>query len=156
MFSGDATAQIDTAGLKTRNGEFVAEELELRADIDVVTTAVVKDAVTAIANGRRQVMAFACGVKHAMHLCEALREAGVTSEIVTGLTDKAQRKQIIADYKAGLFRCLVIGLHGVIVAVAGEVDGNVFHAVGEHCVQLHLRGGAGHVNARHDAELFRG
>jgi len=107
MVSGDVGAQIDMSGLKTRNGEFVAEELELRADIDEVTMAVVKDVSAALSSGRRMAMVFACGVKHAMHLCEAMRAAGVTSEIVTGLTDKAQRARLIADYKAGAFRCLV-------------------------------------------------
>ena len=51
---------------------------------------------------------------------------------------------------------LACGLHGVVVAVAGEVDGNVFHAVSEDGVLLHLRGRAGHVNTCADAEFFCG
>ena len=71
--------------------------------------------------------------------------AGHDEEVVVGVDVNGLRRRLV----------LARGVHGVVVAVAGEVDGNVFHAVGEHRVLLHLRGRTGHVNARTDAEFFR-
>ena len=104
MLPGRATAAIDLAGVRTSQGEYVAKDLELAADVDAVTDAVVADLV---GSKRQHCLVFGCGVEHAAHLRNAIRMAGVSCEMVTGDTPAGERSKFLNAYKDGSVRCLV-------------------------------------------------
>jgi DNA repair protein RadD len=104
MLPGRATAAIDLAGVRTSQGEYVAKDLELAADVDAITDAVVADLV---GSKRQHCLVFGCGVEHAAHLRNAIRMAGVSCEMVTGSTPAGERSKFLKAYKDGSLRCLV-------------------------------------------------
>ena len=98
-------AQIDTSGVHTRGGEFIAGELEVAA-MDPATIAAIADRVVEAGQDRRGWLVFGCSVKHCAALDQALRDRGVASACVFGDTDKAVRARTIADFKARRLRAL--------------------------------------------------
>jgi len=107
VITGDATAQISTADLSIRAGEFVAADLELAADIDEVTQAVALDIKRAIDAGRTSALVYGVSVAHCHHLRDALRAVGVGAHVVTGDTEPEFRRQILDDFKARRVPCIV-------------------------------------------------
>lgn len=98
-------AEIDVQGVARRGGEFVAAELEAAADAaDVVSAAA--DEIVARGAARRSWLCFCAGINHARHVRDALRERGVTAEIVTGDTPAGERAEIFAAFCAGRIRAL--------------------------------------------------
>lgn len=96
--------RIDTSDIKTTSGDFNLGELEVRVDQYLPAVA---DEVTTLAADRKKWIAFCATVANANHLVDLLRARGVTADIVTGDTPKAERQQRIKDFKAGKLRCLV-------------------------------------------------
>ncbi len=103
----EQASEINVKGVARAGGEFVPGALAEAADDDDVTRAAVADmATTGLAEGRKSWLVFCVGVKHASNVCQALRDAGVTAETVTGDTDPGERRRIIADFKAGRITAL--------------------------------------------------
>lgn len=107
-------SQIDTDGVHVRRGDFVESELE-RAALDCVRPAVQE--MVSLASSRSSWLVFACGVKHAEQVTEALhRDHGINAEIIVGGTADAKRDRILRDFDAGRVRvvvnvgCLTTGL----------------------------------------------
>lgn len=96
---------LDTAGVHTRGGEFIAGELERAVDTDRITQAAVAE-VVALGRDRRSWLLFCAGVDHAEHVATAIRNHGISCEAVTGETPAAQRDRAIANFKAGRLRAL--------------------------------------------------
>lgn len=99
-----APAAVSTEGLPTRGGEFVARELERRADTATVTG----DAVAhyrRLADGRRAV-AFCVSVQHARHVAEQFAAAGIPALSVDGTMDRTVRRSVLRDFAAGHLRVL--------------------------------------------------
>ena len=100
------TAQIDTTGVGTRAGEFIAAQLESAAlDPEVVNA--IADRIVEQGANRRGWLVFGCTVKHCEVLCDALRARGFDGEGVFGDTDPRARGRIIEDFKARRLRFLV-------------------------------------------------
>lgn len=99
-------AQIDTTGVATRAGEFVAGELEAVA-MDPDTVASVAGEIVKHGADRRGWIVFGCGIVHCTALRDAIRERGYSCEAVFGDTDKAERRQVIDAFKAQRIRALV-------------------------------------------------
>jgi DNA repair protein RadD len=97
--------QIDTRGVATRGGEFVAAALQKAADRDEITAAACQEIIRAGAD-RRSWLVFSTGVAHAQHIANELRGEGVTVETVTGETPLGERDRIIRAFKRGEIRCL--------------------------------------------------
>jgi DNA repair protein RadD len=97
---------MDIKGVGTRNGDYIAGQLEKKIDVDDVTRACIEELLFH-AQDRRKVLVFTAGVQHCEHVRDCLREHGQSAEMVTGDTDPNERKQIITDYKAGKFKYLV-------------------------------------------------
>jgi len=102
--SGDR--QIDTSGIKTRNGEFVPGQLEAAAMDGDNTTAIV-DEIMSHGATRRGWIVFGTGVKHCKALRDELRHRGVSCDGVFAKTPSAERREIIAAFKRQEIRCLV-------------------------------------------------
>lgn len=99
-------AEINTDGVGTRGGEFIAAQLEVAAmDPDVVSA--IADRIVAAGEGRQGWIVFGCSVKHCEALNDALMARGIASAAIYGDTDKAARARRIAEFKAGRLRALV-------------------------------------------------
>lgn len=107
IVTADVSAEINTSGVRTSMGDFAAADLELAADIDEVTGAVVEDLLTAFASGRRSAMVFCCGVEHCHHVAQALMARGVTVGVVTGETPTDERDKTIAAFVRGDLQTIV-------------------------------------------------
>jgi len=105
LISKATVAQIDTAGVHVRGGEFVPRELEAAARRPSVVVNAVRE-IIALGEGRAGWLAFCSGVEHAIDVRDCMREHGVTCETVTGDTQAAERDRIIAAFKARRIKCL--------------------------------------------------
>lgn len=96
--------QIDTSGVHTRMGDFVASELAERADKPSVTGDVIAE-YRRRANGMRAVV-FCVSIEHSMHMAEKLTASGIPAVHIDGGTDDTARDQGIMDFADG--RVLVL------------------------------------------------
>jgi DNA repair protein RadD len=104
--SVSADAQIKTAGIHTRNGDFALDELEGQIlDPDVVRSVVAE--IIDHGKDREGWLVFACSVEHGHMLTSAFRAAMVDAEQVYGSTPRDDRDDIIERYKRREFQCLV-------------------------------------------------
>jgi DNA repair protein RadD len=103
LISKAGMAEIDVSNVARRGGEFVAGELE--AASDKITAEAVAE-MHRLASDRRSWLVFCSGVKHALHVRDALRASGVTAETVTGDTPLGERDAILRRFKAGDIRAL--------------------------------------------------
>ena len=99
------TSQLSVDGVHKRGGEFIESELQAAVDTDEQNQRVV-DEVIRFGGNRKSWLFFCAGVQHAEHVCEVLRQRGITAECVTGETPKAERARILDDYKAGKIKAL--------------------------------------------------
>jgi DNA repair protein RadD len=105
LVSKATLTQLDTSGVAKRGGDFVPGQLAAAVDHDFITRAAVAEMARWGAD-RRAWLAFCAGVDHALHVRDAIRDAGFTAETVTGETPTGERDRIIAAFKAGRIRCL--------------------------------------------------
>jgi DNA repair protein RadD len=99
--------EIDVSQVKHGNdGDFQIGDLERAMMSGDNTEHAVKE-IIAKGQGRRRWIVFASGVKHALEITDTLSASGISSRIITGATKKKERKQLIQDYRAGVFRCVV-------------------------------------------------
>lgn len=98
--------QIDTSGVGTRGGEFIAAQLEASA-LDPEVVAAIADRIVEAGRDRHGWLVFGCTVKHCEALAEALNQRGFSGTGVFGDTKKTERDRIIADFKAQRLRFLV-------------------------------------------------
>ena len=95
---------VDTAGIHTRMGDFVRDELLAAVDKPKITG----DAVLhyrKLAPGHRAV-AFCVSVEHAKHVAAEFMSAGFCAVSVDGTLERSVRKGIINDFKAGTIKVL--------------------------------------------------
>jgi DNA repair protein RadD len=97
--------QLDTTGVGSRGGEFIAGQLEAAVDVEAVTQAAVDEIVRHGAD-RGSWLVFCAGVRHAEHVRDAIRGRGFSCEAILGETASAQRDRVIAAFKCGDIRCL--------------------------------------------------
>ena len=101
----DAIAtRIDTDDLAIVNDDYRIDDLARR--VDQFIPGVVREALE-LAAGRRKWIAFTPNVATAEHLVAELVAGGVSAALVCGETDKREREQLIAQFRAGELRCLV-------------------------------------------------
>jgi DNA repair protein RadD len=97
---------MDVTGVKTRNGDYIASQLEAKIDVDPLTKACVAEMLEQGVD-RKKWLIFTCGVIHCGHVRDALREAGISAEMVTGDMPALERDTIIKRYRNGEFTALV-------------------------------------------------
>ena len=97
---------IETEDVRTQGDDYVVSELAKVADkAELVASACAE--IVRIGSTRRRWLVFAVTVDHAQHVRDKLVELGVSAEIVTAKTPKAERADLIARYRQGRIRCLV-------------------------------------------------
>jgi DNA repair protein RadD len=103
--SKPTNATFDVSGVHKRGGEYIESELQAAIDTDENNVAVV-DEVIDRAEGRKAWLFFCAGVHHAEQIAALLNQRGIPAACVVGTTPKADREQILADFKAGRLRAL--------------------------------------------------
>jgi len=102
-----AEAEINTVGVRTRQGDFDSSELELRATAPAVVHSAVAEIVKA-GRSRKAWLIFCCGVKHARQVAAILRvEHGIDAPVVVGDTSPDERAKAVDDLKEGRVRALI-------------------------------------------------
>jgi DNA repair protein RadD len=86
--------------------DYVVSELAKVTDTAELVEATC-DEIVQLAADRKRWLVFAVTIAHAEHVRDALRQRGVVAEMVSSKTPKAERAQLIADFRAGRIRCLV-------------------------------------------------
>lgn len=90
---------VDTSGLHSRAGDYVASEVQAAVD----KPRIIGDAVTMYrthAMGRR-CMAFCAGIKHSLHVCEQYRAAGIQAEHIDGMSTDRERSGALGRFRRG-------------------------------------------------------
>ena len=103
--SKPTNATFDVSGVHKRGGEYIESELQAAIDTDENNVAVV-DEVIDRAEGRKAWLFFCAGVHHAEQIAALLNQRGIPAACVVGTTPKADREQILADFKGGRLRAL--------------------------------------------------
>lgn len=108
LVSKATSLTLDTSGVATRGGEFVAGELERAVNVDPLNRAAMKEVVEfARREERKSWLVFASGVDHAEALAAILRdEHGVSVGTIFGDTPKEERDGIIREFKSGRITAL--------------------------------------------------
>jgi len=97
--------KLDVTAVKTRGGEFIADQLAAAVDKFDTTKAVVREIVARGAN-RRSWLVFCVGVAHAYHVRDEIRSHGIICETVTGGTPFDERNASVEGFRSGAIRCL--------------------------------------------------
>lgn len=100
-----ANVQIDVTNVPRRGAEFVSGHLERAADQDALVQAAA-DELLRLGAERKSWLIFCSGVRHAQHVCDALRARGIGCETVSGETPNGERDRILRDFKAGRVRAV--------------------------------------------------
>jgi DNA repair protein RadD len=101
----DAIERLDVAGLRIVGGDYSQSDLA-RFDSGGLNDRIA-DQIVAHGVDRKSWLVFAVSIDHAEHLAAALIGRGIDARLLTGRTPSAERKDLVADYKAGRVRCLV-------------------------------------------------
>jgi len=105
-FAGSKKADLE--GVHIQRGDFNLAEMSARFEDEGLVEAAVSDLLTKAAN-RKAILIFGCTVKHCEMIVDQARAMlpGDTIALVTGKTPKAERFEIIEQFKARKIRILV-------------------------------------------------
>lgn len=106
LVAKSTTRKLDVSGVAKRGGEFVAGALEDAVNRDEVTQAACQEIVER-GHDRRAWLVFACGLDHAAAVRDALRQRGISCDMVTGETPNGDRDRIVERFKRGDLRAIV-------------------------------------------------
>ena len=101
-----ADVQIDTNGVGTRGGEFIAGQLEAAAMASDTTEQIVEEIVRHGAD-RCGWIIFGCGIAHCREMMAALHRRGISCAGVFADTPDGERRETIASFKRQEIRALV-------------------------------------------------
>ena len=99
--------KMDVTGVGVAKGDYIPSQLEKAVNIDSVTRACVEETLIHAA-GRRKWLCFTAGIEHAENVRNAFRSYGISCEMLTGKMSVKQQDEIMAQYRRGDFRCLVV------------------------------------------------
>ena len=99
-----APTLIETDNLRTVAGDYVVSDLEKLMNERAIYGDVIKSYLR-FAGGERSI-AYCVSVKHARDTADAFRAAGIRAEYLSAETPAGRRKQILDDFRKGLFDVL--------------------------------------------------
>lgn len=99
-----AAQKIDLTGVRTRMGDYVASDLEVRVDKPSVTGDAIQHYVRH-ANGMRAVV-FCVSVSHSQHVAAEFQAAGIPAAHIDGSIDDSERDRAITDFADGKVQVL--------------------------------------------------
>ncbi|MGN0577295.1 MAG: DEAD/DEAH box helicase [Ruminiclostridium sp.] len=94
----------DLSGIKSRGGDYAAEDIEAALDKPHIYGDVIKN-YKQLAGGVKAVC-YCATVKHSRDMAEAFRAAGIPAEHIDGNTPKTQRSDIIRGFREGSIKIL--------------------------------------------------
>jgi len=97
--------KLEVDGVKIVGGDYAKNQLLEAVDVPGKNEAVVNEVIRR-GSDRKAWLFFCSGVSHAEHICELLIERGISAACVTGDTPKAEREQILQDFKDGKIRAV--------------------------------------------------
>lgn len=100
------STQMSTAGVKSRNGDYIESQLQAAVDKDYITKQCVNEIIEH-GQDRKKWLVFTAGVEHCQHVRDEIRSRGISCEMVIGDTPTGERNEIVKRYKDGDLRCLV-------------------------------------------------
>lgn len=106
LVSKGGVARADVSGVRMRNNEYVASELQAACSVSEVVEAAC-DEIVALCAARRAWVLFCAGVKHAALVAEALQRRSVAVAVVEGDMPSWRRDEAIAMFQRGELRALV-------------------------------------------------
>jgi DNA repair protein RadD len=92
--------------VRMQGGEYVLDELQQALDVDAITHAAIKEAIS-FASDRNHWLVFATGIQHAEHVAGALVDLGITATAIHSQLSNAERDDRIAGFKSGRFQVAV-------------------------------------------------
>ena len=92
--------KLDVSNVRKKGGEYAEKDLQNCVDTFETTEKIVKEIVS-LAKGKKTWVIFCCGVDHAYHVAQELKEHGVKAECITGDTDKEERSYLMESIKSG-------------------------------------------------------
>lgn len=99
-------AKIETSGIRTQAGDFVASDLEQAALADGLVARAMAE-VVARGQGRKSWLLFCCGIDHADACAQALQGLhGIRCETVFGDTPADERDRILSEFRAGTLQAV--------------------------------------------------
>ena len=98
--------RISTQGVKKRGGDFVLSDLAKAVDRDDITRNAVAE-IMELGKDRKSWIIFCTSIAHASNVMEEISQHGIRAGMVTGNTPKREREIALANFKAGMTRCLV-------------------------------------------------
>lgn len=99
LISKVSLTQADLSGVEIAStGDYRADQLEAAMDQSALTNAAL-DEVFSLSKSRHSWLFFCAGIKHAIHVRDALRERGVTAESIVSDTDSVERDRIVTGFK---------------------------------------------------------
>lgn len=99
-----APALADVSKLVTRGGDYAADEVELLMDKPKIYGDVIKF-YNQLGNGGKAVC-YCATIRHSKAMAEQFTAAGIPARHIDGSTPKAERAQIVADFRSGKIRIL--------------------------------------------------
>lgn len=96
----------DLSGVHLRGGEYIPAELESCMTEDGKVEAACAE-IMRYGAGRKAMLVFCCGVKHAGMVREALTKGGNEAPVIVGDTPSDERAALIDRFKSGSLKCLV-------------------------------------------------
>jgi DNA repair protein RadD len=97
--------QVDTSQLHTRQGEFMAEEVDALMNRAEITERAIEEAIR-LGSDRKCWIAYCASVAHAESVSEALTTRGISSTCIHSKMPDDERDARLADYKAGKYRAV--------------------------------------------------
>lgn len=98
--------KYDVSKVHLLGGEYKPGELEQAVNVDSITKSAI-DELIVYGQERRSWLVFGCGIKHSNAICAEIKSRGITCEVITKDTPKADRKRFIKEYKEYKIRALV-------------------------------------------------
>ena len=99
-------AKIDSRDVRTSGDDYVVSDLARVTDTEELVQATCEEIVQ-LAADRKRWLVFAVTIEHAGHVRDALRQRGVSAEVVSAETPKAERNALINAFRRGDIKCLV-------------------------------------------------
>lgn len=106
LTTSPTTTKLDADGVKVIGGDYVVSELAKAVDRPELVDAACDEAVR-LAQDRKKWLVYCVTVEHAGHVKDALAARGITAQVITGETPKAERAGLIAAFRRGEIRALV-------------------------------------------------
>jgi len=98
--------RIKTDDVRMSGDDYVVSDLAKATDTDELVQSTASEICTLFSD-RKRWLVFAVTVEHAEHMRDALRDRGVSADMVSALTPSTERDRLIESFRRGEIRCLV-------------------------------------------------